>query len=281
MEPEIYGYTNYRQWLSDYHDARKVKQRGFSYRLFSMKAGFSSPNFIRMVVQGKRNLAVEGMEKIADFVGLKKREADFFKNLVLFNQAATADEKNLYFEKLGYFKAFTEIRKIDQQQYDYFSHWYYPVIREMANLKEFRADPNWISKVLSSRITPAEALEALKVLESLGFLKPDKNKRLKPAMPALTTAREVINVALWNFHNVMIDEAKRSLEKTPAVFRDVSSITIAIDRDTLDNVKEKLNELRQELLVAMSKAKSPDAVYQLNFQFFNLTAIPPGWVKEK
>jgi uncharacterized protein (TIGR02147 family) len=280
MTPSVFTYTNYRAWLGAVFDHKKTSKGGFSYRLFSFRAGFSSPNFIRMVVMGSRNLSIEGIEKLSRYLELSEGEAKFFRHLVGFNQAVGIDEKNRHFEELCFFKAFQEIKRLDQRNYTYFSKWYYPAIREMAYCDGFRADPAWVSERLDGRVSREQAGEALRLLKEWGFIVPNEQGRFHPAQPALSTDDEVTNISLLNFHREMIGQAGHALGNTPAPFRDVSSITIAMDYKTFDKTKKRLQELRRELLVAMSKTKSPDTVCQLNLQLFNLSAIPNDWYKQ-
>ena len=51
---KIYTYTDYRKFVKDYYLSKKKSIRRFSYRSFSEKAGFSSPNFIKLVIDGKK-----------------------------------------------------------------------------------------------------------------------------------------------------------------------------------------------------------------------------------
>ncbi len=131
--PAVYNYLDYRAFLKDLVEFRKQQDSKYSYRYFSGKAGFSSTNFISLVVKGKRNLTNGSISQIAKGLGLKKKEREFFENLVFMNQASTHDEKNYYYKRMMAFKPFTESSSIDKSCYEYFSNWYYPVIREIVS----------------------------------------------------------------------------------------------------------------------------------------------------
>ena len=47
--PSVYDYLDYRSYLADMFHYRKHKAGRFSYRYFSGKAGFASPNFLKLV----------------------------------------------------------------------------------------------------------------------------------------------------------------------------------------------------------------------------------------
>lgn len=279
---DLFHYTDYRHFLRDYYEVCK-KERGtqFSYRSFSRAAGFRSPNFLQLVIQGKRNLGVKGIEAIIRVLGLTKNQAAFFRVLVQFNQAKNSQEQKLYFEELRRFKSFREIRSLESDQYEYLSHWYHAAIRELCLLPNFKANPNWIAEQLRPNITSQMAEHSLNLLQRLGLLKENTQGSLTPADRAITTAREVQSLGVKNFHGEMLQKAKDSLEQTPAQFRDISSVTVALSQENFERAKRRIQELRRELNILFSEDQSPEVVYQLNFQIFNLSAIPWQRSQEK
>ena len=52
---DVFGYLDYRQFLADFYAAKK-QARGFSYRAFSRIARLGAPNYLKLVIMGKRNL---------------------------------------------------------------------------------------------------------------------------------------------------------------------------------------------------------------------------------
>jgi len=93
-----------------YYEAAKAHSRVFSYRYFSRKAGYNSPNFLKLVIDGERNISTDSIERFADALGLTLSERRFFANLVAFNQAETAEEKNEAFERVSASRRFRQAR---------------------------------------------------------------------------------------------------------------------------------------------------------------------------
>lgn len=274
----VYSYINYRTFLKDFYESKKSANPLFSFRVFSRMAGFTSPNFLKLVILGKRNLSASGVAKVAKALSIKGRECDFFTALVNFNQSDLLEEKKKYYDQLAYFKEFNEVKKIDVNIYRYLSKWYHAAIRELVLLPNFREDPNWISRKLEKAITPEEALESLKLLEKLKLLKRDEYKKLKPTVKNLSTDPEIFDLSVSGFHSEMIHLAIKAIDKTPPEFRDISSVTVAVDKATFLEAKKRIRQFRRELNVLLSACKKPDSVYQLNFQIFNLTEL--SWPKK-
>lgn len=276
--PDIFKYLDYRRYLKDFYQAKK-RQKGsaFSFRSFARDAGFSSPNFLKLVMEGKRNLGVRGITQFAKGLRLNKQEAIYFKSLVHFKQVETDAERNKWYRRLATSKRYREIKEIERDQFDYYSNWYNVAIRELVLLDDFKEKAEWIAKKLAPPITAKQAKDSLELLQRLGFLKRDSKGRLIQAEQNISTAREVQSLAIANFHRQMIAQGSDSIEKTPPDKRDISSLTLAIPEGKFQEAKKRIQEFRRELNVLLSDDKESDSVYQVNFQIFNLTEVP--WPK--
>jgi uncharacterized protein (TIGR02147 family) len=84
----IFEYRNYRQYLHDFYHYKKLSNPYYSYRLFSMKAGFRAPNLLKLVMDGQRNLTRESTDKFTRALKLNDAEAAYFSDMVLHNQGA-------------------------------------------------------------------------------------------------------------------------------------------------------------------------------------------------
>jgi uncharacterized protein (TIGR02147 family) len=182
-KPDIFTYTDYRSFLRDYYLAAKAHHPRFSHRYFARRAGFTSPNFLKMVMDGDRNLGKERVDAVADALGLDVEERHFLAHLVAFNQPDTHAERNRYFDRIAATRRFRDARQLDGTYFEYLSHWYYPAIREMVGRADFREDPVWVAGQLLPAVKPAQAAAALEALLRLGLLQRDRwqaHARRKP-----------------------------------------------------------------------------------------------------
>ena len=269
----IFEYDNYRTYLKDLYDHLKKTTGHFSYRYFSSKAGFRSPNFLKLVIEGTRNLSPESIERFIHALKLKKNEAEFFRILVHLNQAQTIDEKKLYAEQLMRFRPFRHIHPIRKDQYEYYSQWYNVPIRELIILTSFSEDARWISKALVPPISPQQARKALDLLLGLGLIRRDESGQLVHAEKFITTGDEVTSASVKNYHREMIRKGSEAIERVGAPDRDISSVTVALSEENFKRVKSLIQQFRKELLAIADQDQSPEGVYQVNFQLFPLTKV--------
>ena len=277
MKPNIFEYSDYRQYLSDVYTYFKKTRPSFSYRYFSKKAGFSAPNFLKLVTEGKRSLTLKCIPKFAKALGINKQEAEFFRSLALFNQAKNSDEKTQYYQEMIKCRRFREINQLSKEVFRYYSNWYNIAIREMVNLPQFKEDPEWIASHVFPSIKPKQAQQALGLLLKLGMLKKDKKKKLVQSDPIVTTGPEVRSVAVANFHRSMLKLADKVLDDVPSLQRDISAVTIGVAKGQLPQIKNMIGQFRKELITTLrSSGGKPDEIYQLNIQLFPIVRKEQG-----
>lgn len=269
---DIFSYMDYRIYLKDRYVAEKAKKRHFSYRYFARIAGLSSPGYLKMVMDGDRNLSPTSIGQFAKALKFSKREAAYFEALVLFNQAKSDQERDLYFERLNALKPPVQLKGIEKDQYEYFTQKHFVVIREMIALPHFKEDYEWIAKRVKPAIKAKEAERAISVLFRLGLIKRDDDGKLIHSDASLTTPAEVASVEVYNFHRAMLNEAKEAMLTVPPEWRDITSLTIPIPRAALKEIKERIKGFREEIINIINKGSNDyHEVYQLNCQLFPVT----------
>lgn len=271
-DPEVFDFLDYRAYLREFYQRRK-ENTAFSYRAFSLRAKLGSPNYLKLVIDGERNLTAAMARRFAGACGLKGQGAAFFCELVAFGQATTLDERNESYGRLRRFQEFREAQAIQIARDDYHSKWYLPAIRELALATDFVSDPEWIAARLCPPIKPAEAQSALDVLQKLEMLVPQEGGGLRPGTPLVTTGAETANLHMVQYHRTMMGLASESLERIPAASRDISAVTLCVGVDGLELVKQAVVRFRRELLKLSELETDPRQVVQVNFQLFPLSSL--------
>jgi uncharacterized protein (TIGR02147 family) len=272
QEPNVFSYSDYRVYLRDFYAWKKQAFPAFSHRFFARKASLGSPNYLKLVMDGKRNLSRKSLAGFVKGLDLTGPKAEYFESLVLYNQATVANERQYYYQKLVKGRVRLGLKPLEEGQLKLFSSWYPMVIREMVTLKGFRKSPAWIVKALEKRITEAEAGAAFDLLLELGLLK--KTARgFAPAVTDITTRDEVSSALVKSYHRQMIQLGLDSLERLPGSKRDVSAVTLPVRKADFQRLKERIQLMRKELLNLSAPEGEADAVVQMNFQLFPLTAM--------
>jgi len=272
----VYEYLDYRSFLRAYYEAEKLTRPSFSYRMFSRLAGLRSPNFLKLVIDGQRNIGPDSVGKFAAALRLSQEDADFFADLVCLGQAQTIAEKNRAFERISASRRFRAARRIDGDLFAYLARWYNPVIRELAARDDFQEEPRWIAAQLRPSITAAEAAAAVKLLVSLGLLVRDPDTgRLHRGEPTITTEHEVRSLGAAAFHRQMLERAAAAIDSVPRELRDLAALTVCVSPERAAAVKQRIHEFREALTELCDSDAGASVVYQLNVQWFPLSDFDP------
>ena len=220
-----------------------------------------------LVMQGKRNLNQSLCFRLSEVLKHTRKEAEYFQSIVNFMQADTGKEKDLYFNRMAALRKNINVNKIEESQYEYYSNWYNPVIRELATQPDFDGDSAKLAKTLLPVITPSQAKKSIQLLLKLGFIK-RQGKRYIQSAPLIATEPEVNSLAVLNFHRNMGNLSVEALDRIPKKERNITSSTLHVTQAEFETICKKIEDFRKELLALADSCKQGERVYQINFQVF-------------
>jgi uncharacterized protein (TIGR02147 family) len=270
--PDISKYTDYRTFLRDYYNETKAKNPGYSYQLFSIKAGMKSKGFLFNVLHGKRPISRSNIFGLSQAMRLDRYEMEYFENLVAFNQAKSLRERTYFFGRLSSIKnsgpKAWKPQIVRNDQFEFYSKIHHSIVRSLVGMCGFKNDYARLAKRVYPRITPRQAKQSVALLEKLGFIRrqPDRSYVLTDA--TIATPPEIASLALQNFHRQSGELALRALGGLPLDKRNISGVTLGISEETYSLICEEIQAFRTRLLQIAEADRNADSVYQINFQFF-------------
>lgn len=270
-ELNIFSFIDYRAFLKAHYEHRKRRSKSYSYRLFSRLAKVKSPNYLKLVIDGQRNLSPDMAERFAKACKLDDEAAEYFVDLVAFNQAPTTKERDRLLTRLARFRGYRQAHQLDLRHAEYHRTWYLPAICELASRADFNADPEHIAAELVPAISVEQARDAVALLVELDLLAPDDEGRLRRTEAVLTTGSQTSGVHIANFHRSMLERASDAIDDVPAAERDISSITMCVSAERLQLIRKRVAELRKELIEIAVQDPEPQRVIQVNLQIFPLS----------
>jgi uncharacterized protein (TIGR02147 family) len=266
---DVFRFRDYREFLAAFY--AHAKAAGSSYRGFARAAGLGAPNYLKLVIDGKRNLSKEMAGRFAAACRLNAESTEYFELLVAFNQADNDAERNVLHERLSRFARFRSAQRIDVAQHEYHASWFIPVVRELVSCPGFVEDAAWIAAQLEPAISEKEAMHALDVLERLGLLERGDHGQLVQASRAVTTGQQASGLHIRNYHAEVLQRAVRAMHEIPAEDRYISALTLSGSAATWAEVMRRVIAFRQELVALCDADPAPSRVIQLNLQLFPLT----------
>ena len=266
----VLSYIDYRQYLRDFYDEKKQTTRYFSTRYFTKKADLSSASFLREVINGKKNLGKQTVEKFIRALDLTGKEARFFRHLVFFNQAKGADEKQDHYAVLLALMNTVKEFQLTALQHQIYNYWYIPVVRELACIVDFKDDFTLLAKSVIPAITASEAKSAVRLLVRLKMLRKRDDGRYEQSSSAVQAKSDLDAMAIMNFTRSMTEKAMEALQTLSRDERNFSTVTCGMSPSCYELILAEINAFKDRVVTIInSDERTPDdRVYQLNFQVF-------------
>jgi uncharacterized protein (TIGR02147 family) len=270
--PNLFDYFDYREFLHDYYLFHKRKNSAYSYRLFARKAKLGSPNYLKLVVDGKRRITDRTIFQFARGLGLSRDEEKYFRELVMYQEVSDPDSKELHLRSLlKYQEKQRTPTALKADRIKYLLDWHHAVIRELVLSKDFKEDPIWIAKRLGNKITETQAKESLDLLVRLQILQRNAEGRLEQREPLLTSSEEVPSHVIRSLHRTYLRKAINSIFAVPVEKRELSGLVISIPSHRLREIKEELKEFRKKLNRKYGLDRDGDDVFFVGLYLFPVT----------
>ncbi len=265
----IFDYTDFRKYLTDYYEDRKKRNPRFSYRFLTTQGGVNAGNFAKML-KGERNFTIASAIKLARALKLDKRERDYFQAMILFCQAKNHEDKKHFFEELMTFKE-SSVRVLDENYYMFYNKWYYTAVREaLAFFPLTDNDFGKLGKCIIPCISEKQVAQAIRLLLDLNLVEKDDAGVYKRTNALISTGNDIRSLTLNNFviHTMKLaaHAINRGLKET-----NLSSVTFSISSEDFKKVQEEVRRCRRKIMEIAKESKTPDRVYQFNVQLFPLT----------
>ena len=101
-----------------------------------------------------------------------------------------------------------------------------------------------------------QAKKAVTLLVKLNLIVRDAKGYYRATDKIITTGDEVSSMHVKNFQKSMMDLAKESLDRHPALHRNISTVTFNISKETYNNLNAKTKERFTDLGVHKIRGKS-------------------------
>jgi uncharacterized protein (TIGR02147 family) len=273
--PKVKRYTSYRDYLKDFYLYRKNQRKNFSHRKFAELAGIKSPNFLQLVMQGKRNMSEEMSSVVSKAMGLVGSERSYFLALVRKEAAKVPSERADANRRLVAAAGRLALKKNQSNHGKLLSVWYHVAVLEMISLVDFQANGAWISKRLGGLITPSQADESLNLLLKGGFVEQTAEGQLV-TKEILRDTEDLFDFArILKSHMQTLELWQRILPQLGSEERELGLLVIAINKKSMQEFKERILRFQEEIIQWLATEENPDTIVQLGTYLVPLTQTLP------
>jgi uncharacterized protein (TIGR02147 family) len=280
MMPDILAYTNYRKFIKDFYEFQKTQKGVFSYQYFATKAGFKSKASLANITSGAQSLAKNRIYDVGRAMKLGKKEMEYFRELVCFNDAKTVEERKYHFDKMQGLAHRNDITRMIASQYEYYSQWYHCVIRELVTMVDYRDDYKALANMVDPPITPKMAKASVALLVKLNMIKKASNGLYLQTDTMLASGSEVTSLALQKYHKEHLSIAADSIDRCDRSLREITSVTAGLSKEGFDKIIIEASQFRKRVLEIAENDTPVEVVYQIALQIYPISKIPKKWRSE-
>ena len=266
----IYDYSDYRKFLQEFYELEKSLDPSFSYRVFAAAVGMDASLLLK-ILQGKRHISPKCIDVFVNFFHFKDAKAEYFREMIAYGKAKNDKDVRSHFETLQKMRP-AACRELDEARYRYFQQWYYPMVRSALDVFNYRGtqDAAALGECCIPKLSASQVENAVDALLQLGLAHARNDGRVVPTEAHLKTKEHWLSACISDYQSSIAELAGKSIQNTPKEKRDISTLTMALDSQQIDKIREILAKTRKAI-VNVVNAMPPqicDSVYQLNFQLF-------------
>lgn len=279
--PQLSDYLDYRLYMGHFYEFKRHQTRKdlrpYTYAHFSAAADIKSPNYLKMIIDGKRNLSIDMVGKFAKALGLNREGADELKLLVIYNQSEDPADRNYALKALSEFRVKHKLKvgEIDRKIWDKIPNWVTWMIYAMVDMEGVKWDVASIRNILKNKASESEVQQALDVLIQSGELvKEPTTGALKRVRAGLENSDDIPVALVRKLQSQLMYLGLESLYQDAATEREFGTLTMCLTEKEFEEIKFKLRQMRKQLHKdnSISRMSSKgQQIYQLNIQLYPVT----------
>ena len=233
-------------------------------------AGFSSPNFLKLVAMGQSKLSKIKACQVAKSMGLVDYEEQYFYQLVVLGNAENSEVQRAALLEMQRIALEHQVRVVDKEAFQYYESWKYPVIRELAPLMP-GATPRDLAEECKEYVSAEEVRDVLEFLVKAGFLKKEGEKNYVQTEQTVIGSKDALPIAIRAMHKEMAIMAARAVDRYTANERFFNGATLSVDQDAYNKIVEEIKACCKKAVAIANECGNYNQVCRINFQFFPLT----------
>lgn len=282
--PALGSYTDFRQYLKDMYEYRRRAEstgfRSYSYSAFSAAANIKSPNYLKLIIEGRRNLSDDMINRFARALRLHKAETEEFRALVHYGQETEPIRRNQYLKELADIRARRAFAtgEISPQAWEKVPSWMGWVLYAMTDQQDVSFNPDELYRLMRAKTSPEDVRGEMKRLMVNGDLKQvasdDGSTQVSKGRDLIESPQELPVEMIRKLQAELIYLGIESLFRDSPKEREFGAMTIAMTQSEFEQVRFELRQMRKRIqkdLKMKREAGKGERVYQMNIQLFPVT----------
>ena len=230
----------------------------YSLRSFALQLKVDHST-LSQILRGKRLLSDRMISKLGNHLALDSSTIDSF---ILQEKLHSAEVRSTQ----------GEVRQLAHDTVSLISNVYHYTILELIQLPEFKPDSRWIARVLN--LTIDEVNLAIARLLRLGLLEMvAMDKWVDKSGANVTTLEDFSHAAIQHLAQQVRNLSNIGVSEGTHARRERHSTTIPIKKERLEQARQVIAKMEQELIECLATGDQYDDVYQLEIRLYPITDL--------
>jgi uncharacterized protein (TIGR02147 family) len=219
-------------------------------------------------MSGKVHLGLKKIAAFADLLELNGRERDYFVELVRLGRAKRDEDIRESLKRLQSIRG-VQFKTIADDQLEFFGKWHHMAMRSLLSIFPFNGKNfHRLGAMLIPSISADDARKSVRLLTRLGLVCCNRDGIFEATDTFVSSTEKWSSAAIHAYQRTSIDLSLKAFEKLPKDERDISTVTFTCSKKQLETLRERLQNIRQEMLMLSQDCRDEDCVMQLNLQLF-------------
>ncbi len=256
---DIFSFTDYREYLRVYYEARHSLDRSFSHRHVSLELGDKSPSFFLKVIREGRKLKDHQLELLTHILELDEAESSYLTLLYRYGTAPDKAQKEYWLNQIVS-RCRHPKREMGAQAARYYAQWHHSAIRCLLSVMDIADDPQPLVKQLRPRISLNQAKASMALLEELQLIARDEKGFWKP-VDNYVFAKSSIHDGVLQSHRLQSVELVREniLLPDPAWPPQLFTATLSVSDAAWRDIQERFQQFRAEVRNIVRNDEAPQS----------------------
>ena len=215
---------------------------------------------------------------------LNDKETKYFQAVVMYKDSKDFDEKNYYWDIIQSLRPLTKSSQIEKKKFEYFRHWYIPVLREVVTYFDFQDDFELLGKQIVPTISRKDAEYGFKVLLDLDLIRLKESVKTEGKLTfkssrtlyeqtdtLIVTPKEYRMIAVHNFQKQSLDLARSALTNLEPEVRNIQTTTIGTSEQGAFELNKLIEDFQARVLKIANDYPEVTKVFNINIQMHPLS----------
>jgi uncharacterized protein (TIGR02147 family) len=174
-------------------------------------------------------------------------------------------------------RKFFSVKKVEDNQYEFYSSWYHSVIRELITFADSNSDAKRLSKALVPEITTIQLKKSLKLLERLNLIKRNKDGLYVQTDQFLVGGGATRTDSIVNFQKEMLQNGLEAWNRFKEKEISMNTMTLCMSEELMPEVVKIIQNCKESIMsLVKAEQKPPERVYQININLFPVSKVQKG-----